>query len=142
MTVRTVCSDVNLFFLWEITQLSCFIDHPSLGLEYKCALTLFKVYMKRKFLLSYLKELLKWFCKLLYCFSLTCFVVEIFLFVYDVYRFFVPYLSWWVKVENDNKLSMFNHPSIYVTEKLYTTNTNSNNTTTNQKTKQKYNNKK
>ena len=39
---------------------------------------LLKVPMKRIFLLTNWKDLLKWFCKLFYSFSFTCFVVELF----------------------------------------------------------------
>ena len=44
----------------------------------------FKVPISRKILLSPMKELLKFFCKLLYSFSFACFVVEVFQFVCNI----------------------------------------------------------
>ena len=44
-----------------------------------------KVPMKRNLLLSHWKDLSKWFSKLFYSFSFTCFLVELFHFVYDAH---------------------------------------------------------
>ena len=54
--------------------------------------------------LTYLKELMKWFCKLFYSFSFTCFVVELFHFVYDVHANYVTHTRIMISCQSPKSL--------------------------------------